>query len=1079
MDPLTALSVATATIQFVEFGSKILKLCAEIRENAKGTTEANAEIESSTQRLQEIQRLLKPVEVTEDVPEQDVQAIEDARRECEEAAIELLQLLQDLKPSRRRWFGDDAKAAYRAHRAQKKIEALQQKLERRNERLQSALTVTTRIRLLRLLEAQENITDLIQHNLIPKVQEMHTESETSHSLTHKEISLARTDTISAHHALDAKLTTTALNQEASGKQIEGRLEEARITAVQKDFLDSLAFPDMTSRHQSISPPATGTFEWIFSDETLSDDENNSVKSELRGKFRRWLIGNKKVFWISGKPGSGKSSLVSFIENHSLLHESLKQWSGTRTLTVLNFFFWRAGSDLQKSIPGLLRSLLHQILKRNPSMIDRLCSDDSFLKHSEWTQTRLLKVLRKALSLYEHGNDCVFFLIDGLDELEGNHLELLDVVLDIQLMSNAKLCVSSRPEPAFQYRLQSYPSLRLEDLNYADIRDFVCGKLAVIDYDHTEFIHRITDQAQGMFLWAALVCKDIVDGFLAFDDQAKLQQRLDDIPEGLEPLFARLFSNIDKHHRNFLLFIFQILKEQKENTIHVGFVTACLHHNKVVSLEEFCDLCHKAQQQIKTRSKGLIEATVNYKQKICRGWALQDPVTKASLQTALDPSVIESWQDFANAEVTWLHRSAYDYIFNSAEADLPSWIRELDIAREALHGAEWLFRYGLLTWTFCRDGQVNNTKDLETDNIAIIVQHVENVFLSGSSGTRARAYETLDIFGHLIQSSLTEGSWLELDMLDHLGGSNAFSFSRISVIHLTFWVSMLDVEFQDYTNSRLALLKSGRYAYPTCCIIVQTETSVVGTSLARLLLDFFLSAAENNHRSAPPITQNARNYRFIQDWRGGLSWLTRGEIFEIDTVRTLHYLLDRHNISNMFQDTGHGYSSISADNAIRRVTALVDLWQLFQLVEHDGADPKFLQIFTTANRPSGSTEMIAGFGDVLKLRLIVADNARAVNSEEFHVGINPLCVFHPSEETTASLARFMIQQSSIHRIEGSRAAFSRCRDALIEDVWADVGKELDATQQLVLLTCIKTEFEKFWKIIEVDTDEVGDTNASKP
>jgi ATP-dependent exoDNAse (exonuclease V) beta subunit len=93
MEALAALSVAAATVQFVDFGLETLKLCRQIRQNEKGATEANAQIEQAITELQEIQKLFKPAVTYQGVAPQDIQIIAKARKECDEAANELLQLL--------------------------------------------------------------------------------------------------------------------------------------------------------------------------------------------------------------------------------------------------------------------------------------------------------------------------------------------------------------------------------------------------------------------------------------------------------------------------------------------------------------------------------------------------------------------------------------------------------------------------------------------------------------------------------------------------------------------------------------------------------------------------------------------------------------------------------------------------------------------------------------------------------------------------------------------------------------------------------------------------------------------------
>jgi hypothetical protein len=101
--------------------------------------------------------------------------------------------------------------------------------------------------------------------------------------------------------------------------MERQLDAAKLSALQQNFLNSLAFPDMSTRHESLSAPATGTYDWILSDQPLSPHVN-PVEGELRGKLKHWLTSDEKVFWVSGKAGSGKSSLMSYIESDSRTRE---------------------------------------------------------------------------------------------------------------------------------------------------------------------------------------------------------------------------------------------------------------------------------------------------------------------------------------------------------------------------------------------------------------------------------------------------------------------------------------------------------------------------------------------------------------------------------------------------------------------------------------------------------------------------------------------------------------------------------------------------------------------------------------
>jgi len=112
------------------------------------------------------------------------------------------------------------------------------------------------------------------------------------------------------------------------------------------------------REYAIAKAHMTTYEWIFT--------NPDVETETRpyDSFRAWLQGGRGIYWISGKPGSGKSTLMKFITNHENTRIMLQKWSGSKQHVVASFFFWRAGTSMQRSYTGLLRTLLSEILEQH-------------------------------------------------------------------------------------------------------------------------------------------------------------------------------------------------------------------------------------------------------------------------------------------------------------------------------------------------------------------------------------------------------------------------------------------------------------------------------------------------------------------------------------------------------------------------------------------------------------------------------------------------------------------------------------------------------------------------------------------
>jgi len=130
--------------------------------------------------------------------------------------------------------------------------------------------------------------------------------------------------------------------------------------VESKFLSWLNFPRMTARQKWVCQASLNTFSWIFE---MNEGDNNN--------FATWLTKGTGIYWIAGKAGCGKSTLMKFISNQHQTNDALRTWAGTDELVIATCFFWAAGTKLQKSQEGLLRTLLHTILGHRRDLIARL------------------------------------------------------------------------------------------------------------------------------------------------------------------------------------------------------------------------------------------------------------------------------------------------------------------------------------------------------------------------------------------------------------------------------------------------------------------------------------------------------------------------------------------------------------------------------------------------------------------------------------------------------------------------------------------------------------------------------------
>lgn len=282
-----------------------------------------------------------------------------------------------------------------------------------------------------------------------------------------------------------------------------KARDAHLVYTQRSILESLTFSQMHDRELLIPEAHQRTFEWIF-----------DPKADI--KFADWLRNRNGIFWVAGKAGSGISSLMRFITEHPTTYKLLSEWANGK-ITVAKHYFWNPGTILQKSQEGLLQTCLLQILRTQPHLIPVICGDRWMAPYADrfspWSQSQLLKAMEDLKATASDSTSkslkiCLF--IDGLDEYEGDHLELVNILAGIAECSNIKICVSSRPWLDFSDAFEGSPwKLRLQNLTGQDISRYVRDKLeederfkrlqSNANIAASELINDVGVRSEGVFL----------------------------------------------------------------------------------------------------------------------------------------------------------------------------------------------------------------------------------------------------------------------------------------------------------------------------------------------------------------------------------------------------------------------------------------------------------------------------------------------------------------------------------------------------------------------------------------------------
>lgn len=262
-------------------------------------------------------------------------------------------------------------------------------------------------------------------------------------------------------------------------------------------------------------------------------------------------------------------------------------TGDKKLVICCFFFWKPGQDLQRSIRGLCRSLLYDILKERQDLIPASMPDiwaearqatlHTLTKieiSADSIQASLKRVLRNKL-LYEKHRFC--FFIDGLDEqvkTSEDHRDLVKLLRGWSTHSdgNMKLCVASREEVDFMNAFSEDPSFQLQELTWFDMRHFVWNRLEDLQNDELrlQFANRIPQKADGIFFWVCLVV-NVIRGKMGYTSDEGLEKHLENLQPGLVELFKQIIDSLDDSNQRKTCRLVSLLQAAKAEQLDVSLL----------------------------------------------------------------------------------------------------------------------------------------------------------------------------------------------------------------------------------------------------------------------------------------------------------------------------------------------------------------------------------------------------------------------------------------------------------------------------------------------------------------------------
>ncbi|KAL2672283.1 hypothetical protein Neosp_012985 [[Neocosmospora] mangrovei] len=367
------------------------------------------------------------------------------------------------------------------------------------------------------------------------------------------------DSLKRHRTLlsDEKLTAAVIEVQEGRRETQDFREmvEARFSNISRQLeadLEKRSRKEIEERKDSLlqarrtisSQLSPGNYEGdqrsAFS-QFFSSPPGDWVLHEPR--FQKWLQSpNGQVLYLHGMPGAGKTTLTSGVVNY------LQSQKDTLKGPILYFYFKSRQED-KRSMGGMLRALLKQLIHQEDSAADYVRERWSSTSESDLTSLPVLQELVQDCLATQQGGTIV---LDGLDECQDERSTCQEPRMIIDwlhqnLISEARLhgypirvLVSSQHVDFLEKELTEHPNIRL-DQNAGHLHNLqayakskasgIQERFFLTDSKRDSIAEKVSASSNGFFLYARVV----LDNLMEQGSQSELDEELDtqNFPEDLE------------------------------------------------------------------------------------------------------------------------------------------------------------------------------------------------------------------------------------------------------------------------------------------------------------------------------------------------------------------------------------------------------------------------------------------------------------------------------------------------------------------------------------------------------------------
>ncbi|KAL5331546.1 hypothetical protein ACEPPN_001080 [Leptodophora sp. 'Broadleaf-Isolate-01'] len=528
MDPLTAISLASSIVQFIDYSTKLIHGAKEIYGSVTGATEENYRLENVTAEMQTLSLKLLPRQDAQQT--EDEQALSRLAAECKILSDQILALLKSIKPKDFNSKSQSVWAALKSKWNEREKQELEERLKNCQSQLELQSETKTKLEELAKIANEETI---------------------------------RLDVLQGHvRQLRRGVTVTEIGQRAQEQLRELlNLSEAACQAVaQQSILKALAFSDMYGRFEGVEKAHLNTFGWIYGDKPSPkadpdivgflhhDDSDDDQTLHEDSPTDRQPQHEDNTDTSSQILRSKEEEDVDFDEsNNSRLKRSQDSVNAER----------KERETSSSTVPE------NQHQKDNQSD-----EDDASVQREKWTNWLSSgngifhiagklgsgkSTLMKFLCSHPQTKVALQKWADGLDEYEETGQEDYKSMVKLLhewtalALDDVKICVSSREYNVFLNLFSTEKRLRLQELTAADMKRYIKDLLEEIEDQkgRENLIDAIVKKADGIFLWVAVVVKSLRERLEDGYDLPALEKELDTYPKELDPLFTHILKSMSR------------------------------------------------------------------------------------------------------------------------------------------------------------------------------------------------------------------------------------------------------------------------------------------------------------------------------------------------------------------------------------------------------------------------------------------------------------------------------------------------------------------------------------------------------